>query len=80
MIPGLLGELGKGGSHLKDLAAMVCERDSALGLVDQDVAEVVVMAMEAGMTWGALAEVLRGDRGEEPHPDHSPPSGHTRAS
>jgi hypothetical protein len=80
MIPRLLGELGKGDSPLKDLTALVGARDTAVDLVDQEVAEVVARAIETGMTWGVLAEVLRGDRSREPQSDHAPPSGHARAS
>jgi hypothetical protein len=60
MIPGLVGELGKLDSPLRELSALVGARDAAVDLVDADVAEAVARAIEAGMAWGDLAEVLRG--------------------
>ena len=60
MIPGLVGELGKLDSPLEDLSALVSARDAAVDLVDEDVAEAVARAVEAGLSWGALAEALRG--------------------
>lgn len=80
MIPGLVGELGKLNSLLRDLDALVGARDVGVDLVDEDVAEAVARAIEAGMSWGAVAEVLLGGAGESPQPDDLPPSGRLRAS
>jgi hypothetical protein len=51
MIPGLMGELGKLDSPLRDLRALVDARNAAIDLVDEDVAEAVARAIEAGITW-----------------------------
>lgn len=59
MIPGLVGELGKLGSPLEDLSELVGDRDTDVGLVDEDVADAVARAIESGITWGTIAEVLR---------------------
>jgi hypothetical protein len=61
MIPGLVGELGELDSPLRDLSALVAARNAAVDLVDADVVEAVARAIEAGTTWGALAEALRGN-------------------
>lgn len=75
MIPGLIGELGKLDSPLRELRALVGARDVGVDLVDEDVAEAVARAIEAGMTWGAVAEALLGGAGESLQPDGFPPSG-----
>ena len=67
MIPGLVGELGKLDSPLRDLRALVGARDVGVDLVDEDVAEAVERAIETGMTWGAVAEVLLGGAGKFPN-------------
>lgn len=78
MIPGLVGELGELDSPLRDLRALVGARDAAADLVDADIAEAVARAIEAGMTWGVLAEALRGNdltQAERPRTDvtrHAP--------
>lgn len=80
MIPGLVGELGKLNSLLRDLDALVGARDVGVDLVDEDVAEAVARAIEAGTSWGAVAAVLLGGAGESPQPVDLPPSGRLRAS
>ena len=80
MIPGLMGELGKLDSPLRDLSALVDARNATIDLVDEDVAEAVARAIEAGITWGALAETLRGNSSGALQPDHFPTGGPLRAS
>jgi hypothetical protein len=75
MIPGLVGELGKLDSPLRELRSLVGARDVGVDLVDEDVADAVARAIEAGMTWGAVAEALLGGAGESPRPDSFPQSG-----
>ena len=65
MIPGLVGELGKLASPLDDLSALVQGRDAAVDIVDEDVADAVARAIEAGSAWGTIALALRGEVGEE---------------
>jgi hypothetical protein len=64
MMPGLVGDLGKGGSPLEELSALVEVRDAATGVVDADVVEAVARSLDAGIRWGVLADVLRGDADE----------------
>jgi hypothetical protein len=64
MMPGLAGDLGKGDTPLEELSALVEGRDTATDVVDADVAEAVARSIDAGITWGVLADVLRGDAGE----------------
>lgn len=64
MMPGLVGDLGKGDTPLEELCALVEVRDTATDVVDADVAEAVARSIDAGITWGVLADVLRGDAGE----------------
>lgn len=45
-------------THLDDLARA---RDAARDLVDEHVASAVARAREAGIPWGTIAAVLRGD-------------------
>ena len=45
-------------SHLDELARA---RDAARDLVDEHVASAVARAREAGVSWGMIASVLRGD-------------------
>jgi hypothetical protein len=45
-------------AHLDDLARA---RDGARDLVDEHVASAVAQAREAGIPWGTIAAVLRGD-------------------
>ena len=45
-------------THLDELARA---RDSARDLVDEHVASAVARAREAGIPWGTIAAVLRGD-------------------
>ena len=45
-------------THLNELARA---RDAARDLVDEHVASAVARAREAGISWGAIAAVLRGD-------------------
>lgn len=61
MIPGLAGELGKLDSPMNDLSALIRARDAAVDLVDEDVAEAIARAIEAGITWGTIALTLRGE-------------------
>ncbi len=60
-MPGLAGDLGKGDSPLQELCALVEVRDAATDVVDADVAEAVARSIDAGISWGVLAGVLRGD-------------------
>lgn len=55
-------------------------RAVGVDLIDEDVAEAVARAIEAGMTWGAVAEALLGGAGESAQPDDFSPSGCLRAS
>jgi hypothetical protein len=67
MMPGLAGDLGKGDdSPLDELGALVEVRDAATDVVDADIAEAVARSIDAGITWGVLADVLRGDADEPP--------------
>jgi hypothetical protein len=66
MMPGLAGDLGKGDSPLDELGALVEVRDAATDVVDADIAEAVARSIDAGITWGVLADVLRGDADELP--------------
>lgn len=67
MMPGLAGDLGKGdGSPLDELGALVEVRDAATDVVDADIAEAVARSIDAGITWGVLADVLRGNADELP--------------
>ena len=45
-------------THIDDLARA---RDAARDLVDEHVASAVARAREAGISWGTIAAVLRGD-------------------
>ena len=45
-------------AHLDELARA---RDGARDLVDEHVASAVASAREAGISWGTIAAVLRGD-------------------
>jgi hypothetical protein len=45
-------------THLDELARA---RDAARDLVDEPVASAVAQALEAGIPWGTIAAVLRGD-------------------
>ena len=45
-------------THLDELART---RDAARDLVDEPVASAVARAREAGISWGEIAAVLRGD-------------------
>ena len=45
-------------THLDELARA---RDGARDLVDEHVASAVASAREAGISWGAIAAVLRGE-------------------
>ena len=60
-MPGLAGDLGKGDSPLEELCALVEVRDAKTDVVDADVVEAVARSIDAGTTWGVLADVLRGD-------------------
>ena len=66
MMPGLVGDLGKGDSPLEELCVLVELRNAATDVVDADVAEAVARSIDAGITWGVLADVLRGDADEPP--------------
>jgi hypothetical protein len=66
MIPGLMGELSEVDSPLESLSVLVCARDTAVDLVDEDVADAVARAIESGITWGTIAEALRGGSGGAP--------------
>jgi len=44
-------------THLDELARA---RDAARDLVDEPVASAVAQALEAGVSWGTIAAVLRG--------------------
>jgi hypothetical protein len=66
MMPGLAGDLGKGDSPLDELGALVEVRNAATDVVDADIAEAVARSIDAGITWGVLADVLRGDADELP--------------
>jgi hypothetical protein len=48
-------------SPLSDLLVLVRARDAARDLVDEDVAAAVARAREAGISWGSIAAVLRGE-------------------
>ena len=80
MIPGLAGELGKLDSPVSELRALVGARNVGMDLVDEDVADAVARAIEAGMTWGAVADALLGGAGEPLQPGRRSPSGCLRAS
>ena len=76
-MPGLAGDLGKGDSPLQELCALVEVRDAATDVVDADVAEAVARSIDAGITWGVLADVLRGDADDRveqlpPRPEERP--------
>jgi hypothetical protein len=45
-------------THLDELARA---RDAARDLVDENVASAVASAREAGISWGTIAAVLRGE-------------------
>lgn len=45
-------------THLEELARA---RDAARDLVDESVASAVASAREAGISWGTIAAVLRGE-------------------
>jgi hypothetical protein len=60
-MPGLVGDLGKGDSPLEELCALVEVRDAETDVVDADVVEAVARSIDAGITWGVLADVLRGN-------------------
>ena len=45
-------------THLEELARA---RDAARDLVDENVASAVASAREAGISWGTIAAVLRGE-------------------
>ena len=66
MMPGLVGDLGKGDSPLEELWALLEARDAATDVVDAEVAEAVARSIDAGITWGVLADVLRGGADEPP--------------
>lgn len=68
MIPGLVGELGMLDSPVGELRALVAARDVRVDLVDEDVADAVARAIEAGITWGAVADALLGGAGESLQP------------
>jgi hypothetical protein len=66
MMPGLAGDLGKDDSPLDKLSALVQGRDAATDVVDAEVVEAVTRSVDAGISWGVLADVLRGDADELP--------------
>ncbi len=72
MMPGMAGDLGKGDSPLEELSALVDLRDAATDVVDAEVAEAVARSIDAGITWGVLADVLGGDPGEPPQKTSGP--------
>ena len=46
---------------LNHLAELARARDAARDLVDEHVASAVARAREAGVSWGTIASVLRGE-------------------
>jgi hypothetical protein len=59
MIPGLPGEFGLLDSPLKELSELLNGHDSHVELVNENVAAAAGRAIETGITWGRIAEVLR---------------------
>jgi hypothetical protein len=59
MIAGLLTERETFDSPIKVLSMLISGREISVALVDEDVAEAVACAIEAGITWGTIAGALR---------------------